>query len=196
MGKDKRYSTNSVSLLDRGGVVTNERGDLTFTAVLKVFNRPNYNGEIARPEAYDEFITAYYGEAGYNLPLCYMHDNKQIVGCVTKVERDEERLTIEATVFKTCPQYEYIADLIRRGVLGGVSDGSYTEGYLDDDENYVVEKAQMCEVSLVTVPAEIVAGVEVKNTVVSGFGHAAHRDGFAGMLDDRMFNVKQIDDEF
>lgn len=189
MEHTKRYSVNSVSLLDRAGVATDEQG-LTFSAVLKVFNRPNYNCEIARPEAYDEFITAYYGEAGYNLPLCYMHDVKQIVGCVTKIERDEERLRIEATVFKTCPQFDYIADLVNRGVLGGVSDGSYTEGYIDDDDNFVVEKAQMCEVSLVTVPAEIVAGVEVKNTIVKGFTRPAPRDGFAGMLDDSMFNVK------
>lgn len=192
----KRYNTNSCSLLDRAGVITDERGDLTFRAVLKVFNRPNYNGEIARPEAYDEFITAYYGEAGYNLPLCLMHDSNKIIGCVTKMERDEERLTIEATVFKSCPQFDYIADLIRRGVLGGVSDGSYTEGRCDDEDNFIVEKAQMCEVSLVTVPAEIVAGVEVYNTVVEGFGHAAPRGGFAGMLDERMFDKKNRRDEF
>lgn len=196
MGSDKRYAANSVSLLSRETVAADEAGDLTFSAVLKVFNRPNANGEVARPDAYDEFITAYYGEAGYNLPLCLQHDPTRIIGCVRKIERDEERLTIEASVFKSCPQFDYIADLVRRGVLGGVSDGSYVEGYCDSDDNYVVERAEMCEVSLVTVPAEIVAGVAVRNTVVRGFAPAAPRDGFAGLLSDEMFlNQNRRSDE-
>lgn len=190
MAQCNKYIHNSVSLLDRGSIAATDGGDLRFSAVLKVFNRPNYNGEIARPEAYDEFVTAYYGEAGYNLPLCLQHDCQQIIGCVTKIERDETQLTIEASVFNSCPKFDYIADLVRRGVLGGVSDGSSAWGYFDDNDNFVVEKAHMCEVSLVTVPAEIVAGVELQNTVVKGFGHPAPRDGFAGILDERMFNVK------
>lgn len=188
MEQSNTYLRNSVSLLDRASIAATDDGDLRFSSVLKVFNRPNYNNEIARPEAYDEFITAYYGEAGYNLPLCLQHDCQQIIGCVTKIERDEKQLTIEASVFKSCPKFDYIADLVRRGVLGGVSDGSSAYGYTDEDGNFVVEKAQMCEVSLVTVPAEIVAGVELQNTVVKGFDHPAPRDGFAGMLDEKMFN--------
>ena len=58
MGSDKRYTANSVSLLSRETVAADEAGDLTFSAVLKVFNRPNANGEVARPDAYDAFITA------------------------------------------------------------------------------------------------------------------------------------------
>lgn len=182
------WRTNSVALLDKG-VTSTEEGDLRITATLKVFGRANNNMEIAEPTAYDEFITAYYGSGGYQLPLCYQHDQQRIIGAVTKVERDEERLTIEAAVFHTAPDFAYIKDLITRGVLGGVSDGSYAHGYVDDEGYFHVTSAEMCEVSLVTVPAELLAGVEVSNTLVKGFKKEQEgRGGIAALMEDRMFN--------
>lgn len=187
--KNTQWVQNSVALLDRGTELT-EEGDLRITATLKVFRRANGNQEIAEATAYDEFITTYYGSGGYQLPLCYQHDTQHIIGAVTKIERDEERLTVEAVVFHTAPDYHYICDLVMRGVLGGVSDGSYVEGYVDDDGNYHVTSAQMCEVSLVTVPAEILAGVSVQNTRVYGFdSHKEERQDIAALMDDRMFNT-------
>lgn len=188
MRSKRDWRTNSVALLDKG-VTSTEEGDLRITATLKVFGRANNNMEIAEPTAYDEFITAYYGSGGYQLPLCYQHDQQRIIGAVTKVERDEERLTIEAAVFHTAPDFAYIKDLITRGVLGGVSDGSYAHGYVDDEGYFHVTSAEMCEVSLVTVPAELLAGVEVSNTLVKGFKKEQEgRGGIAALMEDRMFN--------
>lgn len=185
---NRDWRTNSVALVDKG-VTSTEEGDLKITATLKVFGRPNNNMEIAEPTAYDEFITAYYAKGGYQLPLCYQHDQQHIIGAVSKMERDEERLTIEAVVYHTAPDFTYIKDLITRGVLGGVSDGSYAHGYVDDEGYFHVTSAEMCEVSLVTVPAELLAGVEVSNTLVKGFNHEKEeRGGIAALMEDRMFN--------
>ena len=185
---DKTWRTNSVALLDKG-VTSTEEGDLRITATLKVFGRANGNMEIAEPTAYDEFITTYYGAGGYQLPLCYQHDQQHIIGAVSRMERDEERLTIEAVVYHTAPDFDYIRDLVTRGVLGGVSDGSFAHGYVDDEGYFHVTAAEMCEVSLVTVPAELLAGVEVSNTLVKGFGKIQEaRSGIAALMEDRMFN--------
>ena len=58
-----------MALFSREEVKETEDG-LLITAVLKNFTRPNGNGELAEPDAYDEFVTEYYEQGGYNLPLC------------------------------------------------------------------------------------------------------------------------------
>lgn len=176
---EKRKIINSAVLLDSSSVRESEEG-LRFTAVLKVFGRPNENGEIADPAAYDEFVKKYYEQGGYCLPLCYMHDERHIIGTVERMERDDERLTVQCLVFAAAPDYRYISSLVRSGVLGGVSDGSICYGYADD-EGYHVQTAQMVEVSLVTVPAEIAANVMVTNTLTSGFSQPEDKNNRGGV---------------
>lgn len=176
---EKRKVINSAVLLDSSSVTESAEG-LRFSAVLKVFGRANGNGEIADPAAYDEFVKKYYEQGGYCLPLCYMHDERHIVGTVERMERDDERLTVQCLVFAESPDFGYISKLVRSGVLGGVSDGSLCYGYADD-EGYHVQKAQMVEVSLVTVPAEIAANVIVNNTLTSGFSHPEDENNDEGV---------------
>ena len=184
----KKRSNNNVALFTREEVKETEDG-LLITAVLKNFTRPNGNGELAEPDAYDEFVTEYYEKGGYNLPLCYMHDTANIIGVVTELSRDDAEMRMKATILKTCPQYDYISDLVRRGILGGVSDGSFVDGEYEETEDggciFHVKKGAMCEVSVVTVPAEISAGVVTINTKTHGFNH--HNDGLADIFEPRIF---------
>lgn len=169
---------NNVSLF-RSEQVTEDEDGLHFSATLKNFTRPNSNGELAEPTAYDEFVSSYYGENGYQLPLCLQHDEHNIIGCVTELSRDEETMTCRAVVLKSAPNYAYIVELVKRGILGGVSDGSLVVGDFDEKtEIFHVRKGAICEVSLVTVPAEIEAGVKTSNTVVSGFGSEEKQSAF------------------
>lgn len=184
----KKRINNNVALFSREEIKETEDG-LLITAVLKNFTRPNGNGELAEPDAYDEFVTEYYEQGGYNLPLCYMHDPAKIIGVVTELSRDDTEMRMKATILKTCPQYDYITDLVRRGILGGVSDGSYVDGEYEETEDggciFHVKKCAMCEVSLVTVPAEITAGVVTINTKTQGFSH--QNGGLADIFDPRIF---------
>lgn len=165
---EKRKVINSAVLLDSSSVTETAEG-LRFTAVLKIFGRPNGNNEQAEPNAYDEFVNEYFGKAGYSLPLCYMHDERHILGVVEKMERDDEKLTVQCLVFAECPDFGYVSKLVRSGVLGGISDGSLCYGFADESGVFHVERAQMLEVSLVAIPAEIGASVMVSNTLASGF---------------------------
>ena len=78
---------------------------------------------------------------------------------------------------------------MRRGILGGVSDGSFVDGEYEETENdgciFHVKKGAMCEVSVVTVPAEITAGVVTINTKTHGFSH--HDSGLADVFDPLIF---------
>lgn len=179
----KRKSVNNFALFSREQVAEAEDG-LQITAVLKNFTRPNENGELADPSAYDEFVSAYYDRGGYQLPLCYMHDSKNIIGVVTELSRDDKEMRMKATVLRSYPRFDYIADLIHRGILGGVSDGSWVEGNVNEAGVFHVTKGAVFEVSLVTVPAEVTAGVTTTNTVTSGFTHS---DGLAELFDRRIF---------
>lgn len=183
---DRKKIISGVTLIDRGGVQNSDEG-LTFSAVLKVFGRPNNNGDVSAPEAYDDFIQAYYAEGGFCIPLCFMHDERHIVGTVERIERDEERMTVHCRLFPSAPDYEYISELVNNGTLGGVSDGSLCRGEYLEDGTFSISEAQLLEVSLVTVPAEILAGVKKENTVAAGFDGKA-RDSVRDLFDDKLFN--------
>lgn len=169
---DKIKRISGVNLIDRTAVTDSADG-LRFTAVLKVFNRPNSNGDIALPDSYDKFVNDYYTDGGYNVPLCFMHDPRHIVGTVEKIERDDDQMSVTCRLFSSAPDYNYIADLVRNGTLGGVSDGSLCRLQANADGTNTVAEAQLLEVSLVTVPAEIAAHVKRDNTVTEGFGQAS-----------------------
>ena len=111
-----------MALFSREEVKETEDG-LLITAVLKNFTRPNGNGELADPDAYDEFVTEYYEKGGYNLPLCLMHNPENIIGVVTELSRDDTEMRMKATILKTCPLYYLIRGPARRGLFGGASVG-------------------------------------------------------------------------
>ena len=116
-----------MALFSREEVKETEDG-LLITAVLKNFTRPNGNGELAEPDAYDEFVTEYYEQGGYNLPLCFMHNPENIIGVVTELSRDDTEMRMKATILETCPPYDDICDLVWGGVLGGGCDGALGDG--------------------------------------------------------------------
>lgn len=183
---ERKKIISGVTLIDRGGVRDSDKG-LTFSAVLKVFGRANSNGDMAAPEAYDQFIQEYYSEGGFCLPLCFMHDERHIVGTVERIERDEERMTVHCRLFPSAPDYEYISELVNNGTLGGVSDGSLCRGEYQADGSFSISEAQLLEVSLVTVPAEILAGVKKENTVAAGFDGKVP-DPVRDLFDEKIFN--------
>lgn len=154
---------------------------LRISARLKDFTHANLNGERYRPDSYDSFIEDYYCEGGFNVPLCLNHDATQIVGKVTLMDRDESGMTIAATIYKDLPRYEEVCALIRHGLLQGVSDGGAATDYepLKDAAGVLIKKACVYEISLVSTPAEIAAGLHIENTTFRGFGADGHADAQA-----------------
>lgn len=148
-----------------------EEGDIKISAQLKRWGEVNQNGEIYTEEAYEQFINDYYIKGNLNVPFTLMHGwgVENIIGRVDSMKSDEKGLSMTATIFGDCISTR-VRTLIDRGVLQGVSDEGYGSFDYDDEKHvWIARKMQLMAVSLVTIPAEVAAGIEVKNTAFRGF---------------------------
>lgn len=148
-----------------------KEGDIKISARLKQWGEVNQNGEIYTEAAYEQFINDYYVKGNLNVPFTLMHGVgvESIIGRVDTMESDEEGLLITATIFGDCISSR-VRTLIDRGVLQGVSDEGYGSFDYDESRNvWIARKMQLLAVSLVTIPAEVMAGIEVENTAFRGF---------------------------
>lgn len=158
-------------------VITSEIG-ITITSKFKRWNEPNLNGFVFTPDSYDKCINEYFTKGGKNIPLTLMHGKgfNDIVGKVTSLDKDSEGLTMTAVVFKEYPEYEWVKTLISERVLQGISDDGYIiKSEQRDDNTELITECFLCNISLVTIPAETAANVEIANTAFKGFAPTKRR---------------------
>lgn len=147
--------------------VDEKDGDIKIKARLKTWGKENLNGEIYEAAQYEKFIKSYYVEGGLNVPFTLNHlgnwDVNNVIGVVNSMDINDEGLDMEATIFGNCIS-DHVRTLINRGVLQGVSDEGWAQGYWDNSGKFHIEEMVMLAVSLVTTPAEVAAGIRVENT--------------------------------
>lgn len=168
----RKYISDAILFQSTGKT---ESGDLLITAQLKKFGETNLNGEMYAADAYDDFINDYYVKNGYEIPLTLQHGQRveDICGKLTKIEKTDDGLFIEAVVLSALPNFNIVSTLLENGILSGVSDEGLAMGDFDSkNEVFNVKKAQILAVSIVTTPAEPLAKADcrkVENLVAAGF---------------------------
>lgn len=135
----------------------------------------NENGERYSKDALDKFLERYYKQNKLNMPLTIQHYNdlQHLAGRVLTVEVNSVGFYFVCYIPKTYRHYEEVKNLIKEGVLQGLSkEGWSTKGecYYTKEGNfdyYLVEEMEMLAMSLVTTPANgnpLEKAKEIKNT--------------------------------
>lgn len=121
----------------------------------------NENGERYSKKCLDDFMERYYAKHHLNMPLTIQHrsDIQHLAGRVLALEVNSVGFYFVCYVPKTYRYYEDVKNLVKEGVLQGLSkEGWATDGscfYKKDGsfDYFIVEQMEMTAVSLVTTPA-------------------------------------------
>ena len=142
----------------------------------------NENGERYSKDCLDKFLERYYKKNKLNMPLTIQHYSnlEHLAGRVLIIEVNSVGFYFVCYIPKTYRHYEEVKNLVKEGVLQGLS----KEGYFD---YYQVEEMEILAVSLVTTPANgnpLEKAKEIKNTTqfIKRQDTAAELDEFAAMF--------------
>ena len=155
----------------------------------------NENGERYSKDCLDKFLERYYKKNKLNMPLTIQHYSnlEHLAGRVLIIEVNSVGFYFVCYIPKTYRHYEEVKNLVREGVLQGLSKEGWStkgkcyytkEGYFD---YYQVEEMEILAVSLVTTPANgnpLEKAKEIKNTTqfIKRQDTAAELDEFAAMF--------------
>lgn len=143
------------------------------SGMLTRFWETNYNGFRFEPGSYDKCIAEYFEANGLNVPLTVQHndnDIRHVVGRVTKMEKRDDGVYMEAVVLSGHPEFDTVKCLIEGGVLQGFSNYGWADGCeRTDDGAIIVKEFSLLSASLVTTPADVSGKLEMRNTRFEGF---------------------------
>lgn len=143
------------------------------SGMLTRFGETNFNGFRFAPGSYDKCIAEYFEANGLNVPLTVQHndnDIRHVVGRVTKMEKRDDGVYMEAVVLSGHPEFETVKCLIDGGVLQGFSNYGWAHSCgCTEDGAIVVEEFSLLSASLVTTPADVSGKLEMRNTRFEGF---------------------------
>ena len=135
------------------------------------FGVVNENGEMYRPGCLDEFIERYFVGHGFNLTVDVQHGCgvDDLVGRVVYMESNDTGYYFVAYVPRTVARYNQIRDLLKEGILQGLSKcGLATDiDYIEDKklgEYWLIKKMDLLSVSLVACPANPIPFDSVEET--------------------------------
>jgi HK97 family phage prohead protease len=147
------FSCTKSSVIDEDGIV--------FTGYASVFNVLDRNGDIILPNAFNDSLNS----AGV-IKVLLEHDHTKPIGLITSLTQDEYGLLVVAKIFADNKDAEDVILMLQNGTLDSLSIGYLIdESYINNNEQKVIKKAQLLEVSVVAVPANPLAVITQLNTV-------------------------------
>lgn len=153
---------------------------LLLSGYFKKWETNNFNGEEYSRDSYDKFIENYFVKNELNVPINLMHgfDFAHLAGKVQNMKKDDIGIFIEVLISKGAVYFENIKQLLKDKVLQGFSDEGYAVDYeIKDNGNFLIKEAILSKVSLVDLPAEATAKIEIRNaTNFDGFDFNNKKD--------------------
>ena len=153
---------------------------LLLSGYFKKWETNNFNGEEYSQDSYDKFIENYFVKNELNVPINLMHgwNFESLAGKIQNMKKDDVGIFIEVLISKGAVYYENIKQLLKDKVLQGFSDEGYAVDYeIKDNGNFLIKEAVLSKVSLVDLPAEATAKIEIRNaTNFDGFDFNNKKD--------------------
>lgn len=123
-----------------------------FEGYATTFGNTDLEGDIIEKGAFDDSI-----KRKSVVPLCFNHDRNKVYGKL-ELSIDEKGVISKGTFNTNDPDAAKVKDLLKMGALDSMSIGMYVDDYEPVDKErpfggWHVKKAQIAEVSIVTVPA-------------------------------------------
>ncbi len=131
-----------------------------FTGYGAVFGNVDHGGDLIRQGAFADTIQAWKSKGKWP-KLLWQHDTHKPIGVWTDMREDDHGLLVEGKFTKGVQQADEAYALLKDGALDGLSIGYRTvEAEYDNDLGIrSLEKLDLHEVSIVTVPMNEAAGV-------------------------------------
>lgn len=123
---------------------------------MKFSQSANENGEVYSDGAFSDFITRYFVNKKFNIPVTLMHGRNfaDLIGRVLCCEINSVGLYFVCYLPKNTPNYEYVKIALQEGLLQGLSKEGWATDYdWQDDGTMVVNQFDLLCVSLVDLPA-------------------------------------------
>lgn len=139
---------------------------LEFTGIATDYETNDRVNDTIRKGAFTNFKTSNKSV----IPLFYEHDSHKLIGQAVLID-DGEKVTAECTILKGSELSDYVYKLIKNNMLKGLSIGFSAEQIMPKEVNnayggYYIEKAEIYELSVVSVPSNINAQISsLKNYV-------------------------------
>ncbi len=148
---------------------------ILLSGYFKKWNVNNFNNEEYAKNAYDKFINNYFIKNKLNVPINLMHgwNFESLAGKIQNMKKDDTGIFIEVLISKGAVYFENVKQLLKDKVLQGFSDEGFAEDYeKKEDGSYLIKEAVLTKISLVDIPAEATAKIEIKNaTNFEGFNN-------------------------
>lgn len=156
----KRFVTNNISL-QRENVTVDDKY-IHIKGYACHFNEPNHNGEVVTASSFDTEMLRDMNDHGL-MPSLNIHHTYDIVGVWDRLSADEKGIIAEGRLFRDARINNVpIETLVESGAISHLSTEGYTNGWYDDEENVrYAEKFYLISISLVALPADFGASVEI-----------------------------------
>lgn len=129
-----------------------------------VFNNEDSYGDIVVPGAFTKSLEEH--KAAGTLPaMLWQHDPAQPIGVYSEMREDQRGLYVKGQLLLETAKGREVHAMIKAKAVRGLSIGFVTRAWEWKEENRIVKDVDLWEVSLVTFPANKLAGV---NDVKSG----------------------------
>ena len=127
-----------------------------------IFNNTDHHGDIIQPGAFKQSIIKH--DQNNNIKLLWQHNHNEPIGKIDFLKEDNIGLTIIATIYNTLHKGCEVIELIKKGIVNGLSIGfKILDHHYDSDSNRIISKADLWEVSIVTFPANEHAYIRSKS---------------------------------
>lgn len=120
---------------------------------------PDRQGDVVAAGAFSKTL-AEWAKVGRAPPLLWQHKMDQPIGKIVRLDEDAEGLAMTADLFTGSDRGKHVYDLIKCGILYGLSIGFTPRlAYKNNFSHRVITQADLFEISLVTIPANAQAVV-------------------------------------
>lgn len=134
----------------------------TIKGYASIFDNIDHHGDIVQAGAFKQSIQKH--DQNNNIKLLWQHNHSEPIGKVDILKEDTVGLTIIATIYNTLKKGCEVIELIKKGIVNGLSIGfKILDHHYDSNNNRIITKADLWEVSIVTFPANEHAYIRSKN---------------------------------
>lgn len=154
---DTRHAGGSLEVKE-----VNDRGE--FEGHGSVFNNEDSYGDVVVPGAFSKTLEEH--KAAGTLPaMLWQHNPAEPIGVYSEMREDQRGLYVKGRLLMETAKGREVHAMLKAGAVRGLSIGFMTRAWEWKDETRIVKDVDLWEVSLVTFPANKLAGVnDVKNS--------------------------------